>query len=559
MQGVADALDDGEPFALLSLVSTLLSALDPPRRGPFDRTPESDLPSRDELVQTFLEVDLVETSALLSAIGGLSGDDVLRHRVGREIVARGHSLPGWLLDLHQSTVRRVVEMVHVLGDGDNVMIEVSLPGGRPLSIMVYIDHNLGTLVKDAFVVSEPLDALIEQMRSISGPDPDTTWDELDPAQARARITEAVELADITFPPLESDTWPDCRPLVEWSLRMLPEGGTGYQRPDWDDKALDELVERFFGSPYGAELDDADHRGLLGSLLWFGTDYGPGDPLRWSPTAVELLLVDWIPRKIVADAAYLAEAPELLRAFVRFCHHERGIRAELTDQTLAAVDRYEPDYQHTIRSPRPQGPAGLLAAMGALDPDGPWPLPELEPESFPESMLDSLRRAVGGDDALDRLDMRPLPDEPFSWEPIPADVHERVAEVLTLVDRCCDELLDVEYRTACRRFLARAAAGDPEIFRRRGRAGNAAATVCWVIGKANDLFSTGRMLVKDLMSHFGIRQGTVSQRSEPLLRAVGVDPRQYGGMNLGSPDYLTSSRRGQILARRDRYRAMDGSP
>ena len=100
------------------------------------------------------------------------------------------------------------------------------------------------------------------------------------------------------------------------------------------------------------------------MIWFGVDYGPGDPLRWSPVAVEIILVNWIPRKIVADAVYLSKAPELLRAFVRFCHAERGIRTELTRDTLAAIDVYEPDYQRTIRSPRPQGPMALLAAMGA---------------------------------------------------------------------------------------------------------------------------------------------------------------------------------------------------
>jgi hypothetical protein len=61
---------------------------------------------------------------------------------------------------------------------------------------------------------------------------------------------------------------------------------------------------------------------------------------------------------------------VLRAFIRFCHRERGIRAELTTQTLAAVDEYEPGYQKLIRSPRPQGPAALLAAMGPLTAGGP---------------------------------------------------------------------------------------------------------------------------------------------------------------------------------------------
>jgi hypothetical protein len=554
MGDVAVALADDHPFALVSLVSSLLAALEPRRTNPFERAPDPDAPTLDELVRTFLDVDLLETSALLALIAELSGDDIMRRRVRREIAQRAHPLPGWLADLGRTTVAGVVEMVHVLGDGDNIMIGLNLPGGSALSLVVYIDHNMGTLVKDAFAVPQPLDALIAHMRAV-GDDQDTTWTELSPADARTRIRDAVELGAITFPPFETDSWPACRPLVEWGIDMLPAGGTGYQRPHWDADALGELTTRFLASPFGAGLEDADHRSLLESVLWFGTDYGPGDPLRWSPVAVEILLVDWIPRKIVADATYLAEAPGLLRAFIRFCHHERGIRPALTADTLAAVDKYEPEYQRTIRSPRPQGPDALLAAIGALHPDSPWALLEAEPPSFPEAMLETLRRAVGGEDVLDKLDAAPLPDEPFQWDPIPADIHERVTEVLRLVDRCCEELLDVEYRTACRRYLGRAAAGDPEIFRRRSRADTAAAAICWCIGKANDLFS-GEMLVKDLMGHFGMGQGSASQRNEPLLRAIGVDPHdQYGSMNLGSPDYLTSARRQRILALRDRYRAM----
>ena len=560
MGDVAVALTDDHPLALISLVSALLAALEPRRANPFEQALEPDLPTREELVRTFLEVNLLETSALLAVIAELSGDDIMRHRVRREITRRAHALPAWLTDLGQAEVDGAVEMVHVFGDGDNIMIGMSLPGGSALSLVVYIDHNMGTLVKDAFAVPEPLDALIKHMRLAGGDDPDTTWADLALADARARIRDALERSALAFPPFETETWPACRPLVEWALDMLPAGGTGYQRPCWDADALQELTESFLSSPFGAGLDDADHRQLLQSLLWFGTDYGPGDPLRWSPVAVEIVLVHWIPRKIAADPAYLAKAPDLLRAFIRFCHHKRGIRAALTANTLAAVDEYEPEYQRIIRSPQPLGPAALLAAMGAFRPAGAWPLPGTELPTLPEMMLATLRRAVGGEDTLDELDAVPLPDEPFAWDPIPADIHERVAEVLRLVDRCCDELLDVEYRTACRRYLGRAAAAGPEIFRRRGRAETAAAAICWGIGKANDLFS-GAMLVKDLIGHFGIGQGSVSQRSEPLLRAIGVDPHQqhYGEMNLGSPDYLTSARRRQILARRDHYRAMaDGT-
>jgi hypothetical protein len=555
---VRHALADDHPLGLLALVSTLLAVVDPRRRSPLELVDEADQGdlSADELVRSFIDVDEPETTALLAVIVEMSPDELLRARVGRALATRSHGSPSWLDRLATTKADRTMEMVHVLGDGDNVMVGVRLPDGFELSVVVYIDHNLGTVVKDAFIVPEPLDDLVRFMRAKSD-DPDTRWDDVDSADAKVRITEAIDVGVMTFPPFESDTWPACRPLVEWITRLLPDGGHGYDRPEWDDAALDAIERRFFDSDFAAGLDTEDHRGLLESLLWFGSDYGPGDPLRWSPVAVEILLDDWIPRKIVAPAEYLTKAPALLRAFVRFCHHERGIRPSLTAETLAAIDEWEPEYQATIRSSRPRGPATLIAAMGLIDLDGPWSTSDDDETTYAEIMLDALRRAVGSDAALDELVDVALPDEPFGWDEIPTDIHERVGEVLALTDRCCNETLDHEYRTACRRFLAAAAAGDPSVFRRKGRPDTAAAAICWVIGKANDLFSPreGGMLVKDLMGHFGLNQGSVSQRAATLLHAGGF-PTHYGSTDLGSPRYLVSSRRRRILDLRDRYRAID---
>jgi hypothetical protein len=345
---------------------------------------------------------------------------------------------------------------------------------------------------------------------------------------------------MVFPPLETETWPACRPLVEWAVGLLPTGGRGYVRPEWSDADRQALAERFLASPCAAGLDDPDSRDLLDTLLWFGTDYGPGDPLHWSPVAVEILLTDWIPRKIVADFRYLAKAPAVLRALIRFSHAERGIRTELTDETLDAVDQWEPEYQAAIRSPRLQGPDALLAAVGVLD-----------PEEYLDSVeLDELRRAVGGARALDELDDAPLPDEPFAEERVPEVVRDRVAEVRELVDRCCDALLDVEHRTAARRLLAAVAEGDPNIFRRRGRAETAAAAVCWLVAKANRRVGYGGDLAaKDLLGWFGVR--SASQRSEPMLAAIGVNPYDRVELELESPAYLTAARRRQLIADRDR--------
>ncbi len=421
-----------DPLPLLGLASTLMAVVDPRGRNPFG--PPVEAPDRDELLESLLAVALPETAALLAALAGLSGDDVLGRRVLREITERAHPIPSWLVGLPGSVAgARVVELTHVLGDGDNLLVEATLPGGHRLTAVVYIDHNLGTLVKDAFVLSEPLEDVLAHLQTASGDDSDLVVRPCDPADARARITEAVRLGSISFPPFETDTWPASRALVEWMAGLLPSGGVGYQQSGWDEAALGDLAHRFRASPFADGVEDpAD---LLSVLLGFGADYAPGDPLRMSPVVVEVLLLDRVPRKVVAPVEDLTAVPDLLRAFVRFCHQERGIRPALTEESLAAVDAYEPEYQELIRTDRPQGSAGLLAALGMLD----------EPErDYPDIMLDALRRAVGGDAALDAVDADPLPAEPFDWAAVPADVHARVGEVLELVDGCCAELLDVEY-------------------------------------------------------------------------------------------------------------------
>ncbi len=45
--------------------------------------------------------------------------------------------------------------------------------------------------------------------------------------------------------------------------------------------------------------------------------------------------------------------------------------------------------------------------------------------------------------------------------------------------------------------------------------------------------------------------SASQRSEPMLAAIGVDPHQPGERELESPTPLTAARRRQLIADRDR--------
>jgi hypothetical protein len=453
---------DPDPLNLLTYVSMLMYMTDPRRVDPFAGPQEQTSIRREELLPTFLDVPCPETSALLAALAEMiSDDDVLCARIRRELAARPRLQPAWLADLGATRISRALLMGHILGDGDNIILGVDLPGGRSGTITVYVDHNLGTLVKDAFTISESFDTVVAKYREVNE-DPDTTFTDLDLADARARIEAAIDRAAMTYPPFETDTWPACRALVEWLIRRLPRGGSGWPGLQWESDSLDDLADRFFRSDAGSQLDDSDRRAMLESLLWFATDYSTGDPMRWSPVKVELLLMDWLPRKVLAAADYLDLVPEILRAFITFVHGEAAVRADLTADTLAAVDHYEPQYRSLVRTPRPQGVDAVLAALGLDDDES--------DRSVADIMLECLDNEVGGRVALDGLDDRPLPDEPFCWDRIDPDVAERVREVLILIDRCCDDLLDTEYRTACRRLLARLAA-PAEAFRRKGKPGD----------------------------------------------------------------------------------------
>jgi hypothetical protein len=170
------------------------------------------------------------------------------------------------------------------------------------------------------------------------------------------------------------------------------------------------------------------------------------------------------------------------------------------------------------------------------------------------MLEGLGRKVGGRYQLQNLDEVPLPDEQFEWAGVAEDIRPVVQEMLDACDRCAGELLDVEHRTAMRRFVSRAAVGDPAAFRRKASPVRGAAAVAWVICRANDTAGGqwSGMSVQDLLSYFGVK-GSVPQRAEPLLRANGVDPHSlYGAMELGAPDLLTSARRAGIIEQRNRW-------
>jgi hypothetical protein len=342
--------------------------------------------------------------------------------------------------------------------------------------------------------------------------------------------------------METDTWPGTQPLLRWALRQLPAGGTTPEWREWTQREIDGIARAFLTSPLARDLEPDDEV-LVDHLLWYGTGYGSGDPYRWGPPRVEILLLDWVPRKIIAPFEDLERMPLVAKAFIRWAHDSVGISVETTAGTLDVLDECTPEYLEAIADDdRPQGAAAVLAAMDLFGDDV---------FSYERIVREEGVRAVGSEEVYEALDEQPLPDEPLDLRHVAADVRERVERIATMADRVCtDHLGDVELRTACRRFLADVAAADPAIFRRRSKDETAAGAVCWIVAKANRRLGHGD--TAPMLAALGLT-GSVSQRAQPMLAAIGVEEFHTWHSHLGSPRYLTSARRRDLIERRERFR------
>jgi hypothetical protein len=172
----------------------------------------------------------------------------------------------------------------------------------------------------------------------------------------------------------------------------------------------------------------------------------------------------------------------------------------------------------------------------------------------EDLFDHLVPHVGSADALWRLDTLPLPDEPFDWSAVADGDRSFVEDVLAQTDRCCDLVLDVEFRTIIRRILARVAAHDPRPFRRSPHAARCAASLVWLAGAINGEFVRGgRLPASHVWSWF--RVGNCADRGRTLLTASGLlDPADLGRWSdptpVGDPGLLHSDFRAWLIIRRD---------
>ena len=569
-----DLLDNAtrseSPLMLLDIASSMVASFDDSDLDDTDAdgADPTEIPPIRELALQMLEATPKETEPLVRIWAQMLDDELFGRRIAKRLPTPSTKrLPEWIRRAEEIRPFRAAAFVSPVKIEETILLEIST-AGRSVTLAVGVDRSGSPYLEDAYLADGPLSNIVEFSRTELVLPVDVVT--LSLVDAGARLREALEMSTHMFPPIETESWPGTRRLLEWMLRKLPEGGTGYEIRTWEPEEIEELVADFRASPFAESLtkEEVDHAHVL---FEFQCSYGNNDPLRWSGTFVERLMCDLYPRKVMSPADDLLFMPTVLAALVRYANDRSGVDPVFTENALAAIDDNREEYTARVRGDQLGGVESTMDLFSQLltgiDDDS-LPLQDLDDEYADEpflggqaSMLAEIfigsgAEAVGGIEALQALTDEPLPTEDLDTTGVAEGVVDRLNSLVPEIRRIADEVFDEpELATAALRLLTTIGRVGPAIFRRRIADRSLLAALFWIVGKDNNLFSgqwssEGDVTIGDLQSYLGV-SSSPKPNAEKLLSAAG-HALADSEVILGDPRFLISRRRQRIIANRDTY-------
>jgi hypothetical protein len=242
-------------------------------------------------------------------------------------------------------------------------------GGPEHAVVALVDHNLG-FVRDLVVT--------------------TRWDAagagslvpVEPTRLREEVEQYLAATDGLQVLPRDDSFAADRALAGARLRVLPEPGSGSEnqaegQAEGSDGGPDEgseeggdvdLLAEFRKAPEARRLGRIPRHELsfcLDLILEYAASRPDRDPLRWSPAAVDLFLLDWVPRRAVLDADDITALPSVLSAWTRWSGRVQGLSPKAVAGTVVAIAGFRDEFAEragsgTHRSEATQAVAQLLA-------------------------------------------------------------------------------------------------------------------------------------------------------------------------------------------------------
>lgn len=525
---VREIFTSGDPLVALTTASAIASFTEA-TPDPFSNSDSE--PSITEVAEMLFQEDTPQTDWLLVVWEQMLPQSPLTELRHKQLLRRLQEPPQWLRQIDQVRPVSAASFGSYTGEFELVAIEFACPWG-PLTLVVGIAYSGIALIEDGYAFPGSIKEIIHHAGLQD--DPAGAITEISLADAKAIVDEAADWHGRYIDAPETDTWPACKPLLLWGLRTMPDGGRGHVYREYTEEEIDAEVDAFISSPYAAGLgrDAPDQAHLILSLA---TNYGTGDIRQWSAQLAERMLLDLVPRKVIAGQDYLRPIPKVLEAIVRYYHAQLQVPPIITEDVVATIAGCKRTYSRLIKP-------------SYYDSDFSW-------------LTDSWELDIGEASTLDSLTTDPLPKEKVKTRGMSMAVAHKVRSVAEVIEAVAPTFFgDTEMTTSALRILAKLGRVSPEYFLSKSTTeasssadvtwqSSVAGAVCWVCGKANNWFkqSDPERTVKALMSAFGLK-------NSPTTRGTTIVDRLPGAVwdgslvHIGDASLLTSRKRMEVLAK-----------
>jgi len=289
--------------------------------------------------------------AVLRALGSVAPEPYASAcaAVRDRLSATGRPEPGWAAELGAPVFERAWTLADRYGAQIAYYTHFQNRGRDEHLVGAVYDENHGGIIKDATI-----GVLADDPRARAGADPECVVADIDAGELSARVLAAIERGDTFIDNDWTDDFRELRALLISRMRSLPPADL--PEPEvLGDAPRETIIEAFLATP-GAPTDDPTTRGILDHCFTARCDFGDGDPFRWSPTVVEVFMLDFLPRKASLDAGQIRALPSVLRSWVRYALTRRGLDEDHIEATMDVVGRLESEFRREATNPDNFGPA-----------------------------------------------------------------------------------------------------------------------------------------------------------------------------------------------------------
>lgn len=309
------------------------------------------------LIAAFQEAQSPKQLAVLRAFAAIAPPPIgpAAQTRAEELVQQGVADPPWATQIGKPEFVDAWLTQDPYGDQRGYYARFRYPGRDPHTMIALYDVNLGGIVKDSsfgYTKGDLRSKFIEdRMEHV----------EVDPQEMATEILAGIAMGDMYIDNAWTEDFKKTRALLLARMSELVDempASIPEEREPVTEETRKALVAEFVRSGHstGSEAEES----ILDHCLTYRCDYCDGDPLRWSPIAVELFMVDFLPRKVSLDTLEVRALPPVLKAWVRFALTKRGLEERWIADAEAAVDRWAPEFKKQVTDPEN---FGMAKAMG----------------------------------------------------------------------------------------------------------------------------------------------------------------------------------------------------